>query len=77
MIELGLSLNKVNSAANNVNVLHPFENLKVANYLDGKNLEQFLFKNSFSDAARAIVVAAMNTIFALPLNQVNALFASM
>jgi hypothetical protein len=77
MIELGLSLNKINSSADSINVLHPFENLKIANNLDGKNLEQLLFKNSFSGSARAIIIAAITTIFGLPMSQINAFFAAM
>ena len=77
MIDLGLSLNKINSSANSINVLHPFENLKTAKRLDRKNLEQLMSKNSFSGATRAIIIAAITTIFGLPLSQINALFAAM
>ena len=77
IIELGLNLNKINSFANKTNVLHPFENLKLARSLDSENLEQSLFKYSISATSRSIVRAAFATIFGLELNQVNTLYGAM
>lgn len=77
MIELGLNLTRLNSSASRVNMLHPFEDFNLANNLDSQNLEQLLFRNSFSSSARSIIIAAITTIFGLPLNQINALFAAM
>jgi monoamine oxidase len=74
LLDLHMILSKVNSYADKVNTLHPFENLKLAQQLDSSNLDTFLFTNYFTSVSRAIVQSAIRTVFGAEVNQINTLF---
>ncbi len=66
-------LNKINSNANKVSPLHPYENYELAKRLDSLNLENFMYSTSFNSTSRAISDAAIKVVYGLEPNQINAL----
>lgn len=60
-----------------MNTLYPFENVNLANHLDEISLSQYLYSNSISTNARAIIENAVRSIYGLESTHLNALFALM
>ena len=77
LVDLQLMLNKINSNANKVSSLHPFENYELAKKLDSMSLDAFVYSSSFNSTSRAISDAAIKAVYGLDANQINALFGIM
>ena len=77
LVDLQLMLNKINSNANKVSSLHPYENHDLAKRLDSMSLETFMYSSSFNSTSRAISDAAIKVVYGMEASQINALFGVM
>jgi monoamine oxidase len=77
LVQLFYKILQINSTADKINTMNPFENLNLATRLDSTNLEQYLSLNSMTAATKAILMAAIRVVYGLELNQINTLFGLM
>jgi monoamine oxidase len=73
-IDMMLYMRRVNKHVVQLNPIYPYENYKLAKYLESKNLKDYLYSKSFTSTVRSIFTSNMRTIYGLELDQVNALF---
>jgi monoamine oxidase len=65
---------RVNRYLNKISTLDPYADSKLAEYLESMNFKKFLFSKTFTPTVRSIITSNMRTIYALELDQINALF---
>jgi len=82
LAQLQLLLSKINSNNKHIDTLDPFKKLAIAESLDGRNLEQFLIKDTplthlISNTCKGVINSAIRVVFGCETSQVNSLYSSM
>lgn len=75
LIDLQMSLNKINGNSKKLNTLRPFQNAEFSSHLNSINLENFMFSGFTMSSSRSIIESAIRTIFGFEASQLNALYA--
>lgn len=76
-IDMLLYMKRVNKYLKQISTFNPFEDKKLAKYLDSTNLKTFLNSKSMTPTVRSIFNSNMRTIYGLEIDQVNNLFGLM
>ncbi len=60
-----------------INPIYPYENFRLAQYLDSLNFKDYLYSQSFTTPVRTFIECNMRTMHGLEACQINTLFALM
>lgn len=74
-LDLNTIITKFNIGSERINTIYPFEKINLASHLDDISLSQYLYSNSISTNARAIIENAVRYTWGLESSNLNALYA--
>ncbi len=74
LVDLQLIAMKINRNCKNISTLDPFVDVTRAQCLDRSNIQDYLFKSSFTKAAKSVIHIALRNLYGLEPSELNTLF---